>query len=135
MPLCVAVAELLSEFEPVLDADAPGVSDAVGDVDTVLLLLTVVLDVAFPVPLPEDVAVPLGVEEGVAESVGDDDMEMVPVLEADAPAVTEPVGLCDMVELALSVEVGVCDAVLVPDCVGVLDGVPVPVGAGVREPL
>ena len=135
VPLCVAVEEPLSELEPVLDAEAPTVTDAVDDADTVLLPLIVVLAVTFPVPLPDGVAVPVGVDEGVTGLVGEAVTEIVPVLEADAPAVTEPVGLCDMVELALSVEVGVCDAVLVPDCVGVLEGVPVPVCVGVTEPL
>ena len=105
--VCVAVAELLRELEPVLEADAPDVRDAVGDADAVLLLLTVVLAVALPVPLPVDVAVPEGVGDGVMELVGAAVMEIVPVLEADAPAVTEPVGLSDSVELPLSVEEGV----------------------------
>ena len=127
VPLCVAVAELLSEFEPVLEAEAPDVNDAVGDADVVPLLLTVVLAVAFPVPLLVGVAVPEGVGESVAELVGDAVMEIVPVLEAEAPSVTEPVGLCESVELPLSVEEGVCAAVPVADCVGELDGVPDPV--------
>ena len=126
-PLCVAVAEPLSELEPVLEADAPDVRDAVGDADVVLLLLTVVLAVTFPVPLEVGVAVPVGVAEGVAELVGEGVMDMVPELEAEAPIVTEPVGLCDSVELLLTVVEGVCAAVPVPDWVEELDGVPVPV--------
>ena len=62
-------------------------------------------------------------------------MEIVPVPEADAPKVTEPVGLCVWVELPLSVEEGVCEAVPLPDCVGELEGVPVGVCVAVMEPL
>ena len=135
VPLCVAVTELLSELEPVLDAEAPSVTEPVVEEESVLLLLTVVLAVAFPVPLPEGVVVPVGVAEGVTEPVGDAVIEMVPVLEEEAPTVTDPVGLCDSVELALSVDEDVCVAEPVPEFVAVLDGVPVTVGAGVREPL
>ena len=100
-----------------------------------LLLLTVVLAVALPVALPVGVAVPVGELVGVVEPVGDAVMDTVPELEAEAPSVKEPVGLCDRVELPLSVEEGVSEAVPVPDCVGELDGVPVPVCVGVMEPL
>ena len=114
VPLSVAVGELLHELEPVLDDDAPTVTDAVGEIDTVLLPLTVVLDVTFAVPLHVGVPVPEGVAVGVAEPVGEDVMDTVPVLEAEAPTVTELVGLCDSVELPLSVEEGVCAGLPVP---------------------
>ena len=87
----MAVAELLKELEPVLEAEAPVVTDAVGDTETVLLLLSVVLEVTFPVPQLVGVAVPVGEGVEVAEPVGDAVMEMVPVLETEAPVVTDAV--------------------------------------------
>ena len=62
--LCVAVAELLSELVPELEADAPAVRVAVGEADTVLLPLAVVLGV------DEGVLVGVGVETAVDELEG-----------------------------------------------------------------
>ena len=45
-------------------------------------------------------------------------------MEAEAPAVTDAVGLRDIVLLPLSVEVGVPEAVSLPVGVGALEGVP-----------
>ena len=126
-PLCVGVPVLLSEVEPVLEEEAPSVTEAVGENDMVLLLLSEALAVTVAVPLEEGVAVPVGVEEGVAELVGDAVMETVPVAEAEAPRVMEAVGLWELVELAVSVEEGVCAAVPVPVGVEELEGVTVPV--------
>ena len=117
-PLCVAVAELLKEFEPVLDEEAPTETEGVGDNDAVLLPLNVVLIVAFPVPLAVCVAVPVGVGEGVRGLVGDAGEDIAAVWDGEAPADIDAVGLGVTVELALSVVVGVCVAVPVPVCVG-----------------
>ena len=133
--LCVAVPELLRELEPVVEADAPAVKEAVGDKDAVLLLLWVVLAVAFPVPLLEGVAVGVGVGEGVALLVDDEVKEIVPVAEADAPSVMEAVALQDSEELADNVVEGVCEGLGVPVCVGELETVPDPLCEDVREPL
>ena len=59
------MAELLNEFEPVLEEDAPAERDAVGEAETVLLLLTVELDVDTAVPVPDCV----GELEGVPDPV------------------------------------------------------------------
>ena len=90
-----------------MEADAPAVSEPVGVEDSVLLTDTVVLGVDGGVPVPlivgEPVAVPLCVDAGVTLLL----RETLPVLEAEAPTVTEPVGLWVCVELPLRVEEGV----------------------------
>ena len=64
-----AVALLERDTLPVLLADAPGLSEAVGEAVTVLLAESVVEGVGAAVPVPETVGVPvavgLGVEGGV----------------------------------------------------------------------
>jgi hypothetical protein len=50
--LWLAVALLLSEMEPVLEALAPTVTEPVGEAEKVLLALTVLLGVLAPVPVP-----------------------------------------------------------------------------------
>jgi hypothetical protein len=121
--VCVGVIVLLREVDPVLLAEAPEVIEAVGDMETVELPLTVVDAVFDAVPVPELVGVPVillvGVCDGVAEELSDVD----PVLLADAPAVIEAVGDTVTVELPLNVVVGVTDPVPVPVCVGLEDGV------------
>ena len=129
------VALLLRETLPVLEADAPNVTEPVGLCDRVELPLSVVVGDCEAVPVPDCVGeldgVPVPVCVGVREPLND----ALPLFDAEAPDVREAVGLCDCVELPLSVEDGVCAGVPVPVCVGELDGVPVPVCVGVGEPL
>jgi hypothetical protein len=121
--VCVGVIVLLREVDPVLLAEAPEEMEAVGDMETVELPLTVVDAVFDAVLVPELVGVPdlllVGVCDGVAEELSDVD----PVLLADAPAVIEAVGDTVTVKLPLNVVVGVTDPVPVPVCVGLEDGV------------
>ena len=51
VPLPVAVTELLSELLPVLEEEAPTLSEAVGEKDRVLLPVIVLLADADPVPV------------------------------------------------------------------------------------
>ena len=121
------MAELLNEFEPVLEADAPAERGAVGETETVLLLLTVELGVGVAVPVPVGLGEAVGVAVGVGDGVVELLSEFEPVLEADAPAERDPVGETDTVLLPLSVELGVSAAVPVLVTVGEF------VGAGVCE--
>jgi len=118
-----------SELLPELDALAPAVREGVGLRETELLADEVVLPVlqAVPVCVPEELPVPvlLGVCDGEMLPLN----EMEPVLEAEAPTVTEGVADKDAVELLLSVEDGVLAPVPVPDCVAL----PVAVTLGVWE--
>ncbi len=81
------------EVLAVLEGEAPFVSEAVGEDDTV--------EVAESVVLGERVAVP--VTEGVGEGVLALEREVLPVLEGAAPRASEAVGEGDTVELAESV--------------------------------
>ena len=132
VPVPLSVLVPLKELEPVLEADAPDVSNGVGDELVVLLALRVDEGVFDDVPVPEPVGVlvtlPVGVCVGVAVAL----KEAEPVLLADAPIVTEAVGDVLKVVEALVVEVGVTDAVPVPEPVPVEVGVPVLVGLAVR---
>jgi hypothetical protein len=77
------------------------------------------------------VGVPLGVLAGVVLPLN----EALPVLDADAPTVTDAVGLAELVELPLSVEEGVAGGVPVAVGVGVGVGVAEPLLDGVALPL
>ncbi len=121
--VCVGVIVLLREVDPVLLAEAPEVIEAVGDMETVELPLTVVDAVFDAVPVPELVGVPVILLVGVCDGVGEELSDVDPVLLADAPAVIEAVGDTVTVELPLNVVVGVTDPVPVPVCVGLEDGV------------
>jgi hypothetical protein len=91
------------------------------------LLETVVLGVKEAVPVPEGVGLPVEVGLGVGEGVPLLDSDVLPLLEAEAPAVREAVGEADTVELLETVVLGVKEAVPVPEGVGL----PVEVGLGV----
>jgi hypothetical protein len=131
----LAVPLLLKEMEPVLEADAPDVSEGVVDALVVLLPLSVDEGVMDAVPVPVfvgvEVGVPVGVREGVAVLLKDAD----PVLLADAPFVTDDVGVIVAVVEPLRVDEGVGGGVPVPDPVGEEVGVPVLVTLGVPVPL
>ena len=79
------------------DGDAPRVRDAVGDDDSVLLLLTVGVDDG--VPIPEPVLEAVGVTVSVALGVALPLREMEPVLDGLIPADRDAVGDSDTVEL------------------------------------
>ena len=127
VPLCVGVAEPLKDALPLLDAEAPLVTEAVGDTDTVLLAVRVEVGVAAGVPLLVAVGELDGVPELVCVAVAELLRELEPVLEGEAPGVRGGVAEDDRVEEALSVEEGVTAAVPLLVGVGGLDGVPVPV--------
>ena len=78
----LGVGALLRELDPVLLADAPAESDAVGDVVTVELPLGVALEV--PLGVPDNIPVALGVGAPAPESL--------PVALGEAPEVREGVG-------------------------------------------
>ncbi len=105
---------LLSEVLPVLLAETPGVSDAVGVADSVLLAEVVVEGVGggVPVPLAEGVPEPLLV--GVCEEVAVALQLLLPEVLAEAPAVSDGVGDAETVVLALWVEDAVPEGVPVP---------------------
>jgi len=77
---------------PVLDWEAPEVKLAVGEADTVELLEAVVLGVREAVPVQEGVGLPVEVGEGVGGGVQLLDSELLPLLEGEAPLVSEAVG-------------------------------------------
>ncbi len=81
----------------------------------------------------EAVGVPVGEGVGVAGGVALLEREALPVLEGEAPLVSEAVGETLMVELAESVALGVKGAVPVP--LGVGEGVPMGEGVGGGVPL
>jgi len=127
--VCGALAVLLCEALPVMEADAPKVSGGVGEGERVELPLTVGLGVEAADGEPVGVGVPelVGVGEVLADSLALSELELVP--EGDTPAVSEAVGDAEMVELALAVVLGVIDAVAVPDAV------PETVGEGLEVPV
>ena len=131
----VAETEPLSDVLPVLDGDAPAVSDGVGDALVVLLPETVVLAVPEGVPVPVGVLAPVGVPEGERVAVALALSELLPVLEGVEPGLSDAVGEGLTVVLPLTVELGVFAAVPVPVPVPVPDGVPVGVGVAVLELL
>ena len=116
-------------------AEAPALGETVGDSDTVLLPDSVVLGVLAGVPVAEAVGVPETVAVGVGGGEAELDHDVLPVLLAEAPRVTEAVGDCVSVLLPVSVEEGVLSAVPVPETVGVPVAVAVTVGGGEEEPL
>ena len=126
-PLTLPLTLPLNELEPVLLADAPTVSDAVGEADCVEEALGVVLGVSAAVPVPVPVCVMVKLALGVCVAEGEPLKELEPVLEGEAPGVRGGVAEDDREEEALSVEEGVTAAVPLLVGVGGLDGVPVPV--------
>jgi len=110
---------------------APTLSEPVGETVTVELPETVVVGDHEPVPVPEGVGVAVEEGEGVGGGVPELDCEILPVLEGEAPLVSDAVGEADTVELAERVLLGVGAAVPVPEGVGVPEVVPVGVAGGV----
>lgn len=117
----------------VLD-ETPWVREGVGEELTVLLPVTVVVDVMEAVPVLLLVGLTVGKEEGVFVPVGLEDRELLPVFDAESPFEIEEVGVTVSVLLPLSVEEGVSDPVRVPLFVGVAVEVGVGVGGGVKLP-
>jgi hypothetical protein len=117
--VALGVALLERELLPELEGEAPAETEAVGEALVVVVVLTVVEGVRLAVPEPLDVGVPVAVELGVGGGVPELDRELLPVLEGEAPLVSEAVGEALVVELEESVEEGV--------------GAAVPVGAAVRN--
>ena len=117
----------------VLD-ETPWVREGVGEELTVLLPVTVVVDVMEAVPVLLLVGLTVGKEEGVCVPVGLEDRELLPVFDAESPFEIEEVGVTVSVLLPLSVEEGVSDPVRVPLFVGVAVEVGVGVGGGVKLP-
>ena len=119
VPLCVAdgVTLLLCELEPVFEAEAPAVREAVLEADRVLLWLVVELGVTAGVPLPVPLPLPVpdaeapkegvgealgeGVALGVAEEVGGAE-GVAPLLAVATPEAVEEREL-DAVEVAVAV--------------------------------
>ena len=99
------------EVEPVVEALAPAVKEAVGLADRVLLALSVVEPVLLLLPVGVCVALPVGVPLGLwlGETLLLSEMELL--LLALAPADSEAVGEADTVELPLRV----VEPVLLPD--------------------
>ena len=133
--VCVPVPVELQDTEPVLDAEAPTVTDAVDDIDVVLLALRVVEGVLEGVGKPEGVQVPDGVLLPVSVGMTEALKEGLPLLEDDAPLVREAVGVAKEVVLAETVKVLV--AVGVPLLLVAFgeadDSVPLPTRGGVGE--
>ena len=141
------MVEPVPESEPVFDALAPVVTDAVGVRDKDRERLIVELDVVDGVPVPEFVGVLVGDPLAVMLAVILDVSEILGVTLALAPNVTEGVAEFDSDALRLDVEEGVIDGVPVLDevpdavlvCEGVGEGVTVAdnveddVGIGVKD--
>jgi hypothetical protein len=100
------------------------VREGVGLADVVLLPDRVLDGVGGGVPVPDPVVVEEGVPLPVGLAVTLPLKLALPVLEADAPDVSEGVRDALVVLLALSVQEGVLKAVPVPDPVAVDVGVP-----------
>ena len=144
---------MLSEMLPVFEADAPAVSDAVGEADCVLLPLSVVLAVAVTVGVaggvPEGVTVPVGdkvplellvkaVQLGVG--VGVELMLETPDKEADPEPLTSPVPLPEALLVAvppplLPLAVPLSLPRLVPDPMTVATVLPLAAPVPVPHPL
>ena len=125
--LCEGVAVGLSEMLPVLEADAPALSEPLGDSVVVLLPLSVEVGVTAAVPVEVPVGEMVAVGEAVPLGVPLEDSEVEDVLEGDTPRVRLPVGDWDTVVLALTVLLAVAREVPV----GVQVGEPVDVLLGV----
>ncbi len=115
---------------PEVDPEAPRERKDEGERLTVLLAESVVEGVALavgegvPLPVTDPVRVALGVKEGVWEGLPLLDLELDPVLELEAPGLSEEVGLEVKVPLRVGVEVGIGGGVAVGE--GVTSPVPVP---------
>ena len=120
---------------PVTLAEAPRLSEDVGEEDCVLLPDRVEDGVAAGVLLLVPVDVPVSEGVGVAEAVQLDESDRLPVALGDAPTVRLEVLLADCVEEALGVVDGVGSGVmlLVPVGLPVLEGVGVAVGERLLE--
>ena len=103
--------ELLAEFE----AEAPAVMEAVALALTVLEELRVLEGVTEAVPVPVLLELEVGVGEELTGGVPLLLNELLPVLEAEAPAVRDAVGEEDKVEEADTVLEGVTAAVSEPE--------------------
>ena len=77
------------------EADAPELSDAVGEADCVLLLETVEEGVCGGVLVPVGVAELVGVPVAEGEGVEEPLRELEPEFEAEAPTVRDAVGVAD----------------------------------------
>jgi len=110
-------AELLSVplLLPLMDALAPGDRGGVLLALDVLLELRVVEGVLTPVELLLPVPLPVGDGEDVMGGVALPLSELLPLLEAEAPAVRDAVGEEDTVEEAETVLEGVTAAVSEPE--------------------
>ena len=102
------------EAEGVIEGDAPELSEAVGEHDTVEEVVRVEVEVRVGVAVGVGVSEGVAVPEGVALAVVLLESELLGVLEAEAPGLRLLVGEDDTVELAESVVLGVMDAVPVP---------------------
>ena len=145
----VIVVEPVPESVPVFDELAPVVTDAVGERDTDRERLVVELGVIDDVAVFELVGVLVGVPLPVALGETLELSEMLEVILALAPSVTEGVAEFDKDELRVAVDDGVSDEVLVPETVpdpvlvcdgvggGVIvaDNVALEVGDDVKEEL
>jgi hypothetical protein len=134
----VMVVEPVPLSEPEFDELAPVVTDAVGEEDTDRERLVVELGVIDDVAVFELVGVLVGVPLPVALGETLELSEMLGVILALAPSVTEGVAEFDNDELRVNVDDGVSDEVPVPDivpdpvlvCDGVGGGVIVAVSVG-----
>ena len=143
----VIVVEPVPESEPVLDELAPAVTEAVGEEDADRERLTVELGVIDDVAVLELVGVLVGVPLPVALGDTLELSEILGVILALAPNVTEGVAEFDNDALRVDVDDGVREEVPVPDVVpdpvlvcegvgggvAVADSVALEVGDGVKE--
>jgi hypothetical protein len=113
---------------------AVGVEGAVGVEVGVRGALAVLLAVGVEVGVLVPVELPVPVLVGVCGAVALLDREVLALLEGEAPAVRDAVGVAEMVVLALTVLLVVSEAVPVPVPVGEPEGVGVGVRAAVALP-
>jgi hypothetical protein len=131
----VIVVEPVPESEPVFDELAPVVTDAVGERDTDRERLIVELGVIDDVAVLELVGVLVGVPLPVALGDTLELSEILGVILALAPNVTEGVAEFDNDALRVDVDDGVREEVAVPDPVEVAELVGVDVRVIVVEPV
>jgi len=112
----LGVVEALPETE----ALAPVEREAVGEEDTVEVVVSVVVGVMEAVPVLEAVEDAVGVAVGVCVPVELLEKDTLAEVDGDAPIVSDPVGDTEMVELSLREVEGVTEPVPVPVPVGVL---------------
>jgi hypothetical protein len=103
VPLTLAVPLPLSEVDAVLEAEAPSVSDEVGDALVVVLALTVEEGVGGGEPIPLCAGAPVGVPVAVKVPMPLPLNDVEPMFEADAPSVRKAVGVADVAPLAVVV--------------------------------